>query len=165
MSSGAWIEMIYNQNAFMPFVALAKSNAKFSLYFSVCLEGVFRDKHMESAPRCALCCGACGRAGSLSSQSSLMVTSFRSALSEPLQMMESPHQICWCGCGEGWRGLVSKLWALFFQRELALPADSGAEADHRDTHLLLGATCVLVFGAETSFFIFFFLEKLSEETW
>lgn len=60
MSFGAWIEMIYNRNALMPFVALAKSNAEFSLYFSICLEGVFRDKHTESAPHCALCCGACG---------------------------------------------------------------------------------------------------------
>lgn len=33
MSSGAWIEMIYNQKAFMPFVALAKSNAEFFSIF------------------------------------------------------------------------------------------------------------------------------------
>lgn len=77
MSSGAWIEMIYNQNAFMPFVALAKSNAEFSLYFSICLEGAFRDKHTKSAPQCALCCGACGQAGSLSTKPSPMVTSLR----------------------------------------------------------------------------------------
>lgn len=164
MSSGAWIEMIYNQNAFMPFVALAKSNAKFSLYFSVCSEGVFRDKHTESAPQCALCCGACGQAGSLSTQPRLWWHLSDLFSSEPLQMTKSPHQTCWCGCGESWSVLVSELWALFFQRELALPADSGAEADHRDTHLLLGATCVLVFWDETSFFLFP-LKKLSEETW
>lgn len=102
MSSGAWIEMIYSQNAFMPFVALAKSNAKFSLYFSVCLEGVFRDKHTKSAPHCALCCGACGQAGSLSTHTSLMVTSLSFVLSEPLQMTKSPQPnlLVWM-----WQGL------------------------------------------------------------
>lgn len=148
MSSGAWIEMIYNQNAFMPFVALAKSNAKFSLYFSVCSEGVFRDKHTEPAPRCALCCGACGWAGSLSTQCSLMVTPLRSAYLSYSWWQNPPTKSAGVDVVRGGVGL-SQNSELFSSKE-NLPCQP--EADHRDTHLLLGATCVLVFWTQTSFF-------------